>query len=144
MSRWALLVEHAEQQTEDSANAMSVLEQQIAGVESQSGQMQEYRQDYAQRAATPGSVSTIQQLNITRKFGDQVQLTVNELDQQLLALRERYKELRKVWSEHYRREQALRALQKMDEQKKAAQEERVRRREEDDFSLQVRRRRDAG
>ena len=144
MSRWIQLIEHAEVQTERSSRALAGLRQQIAAVETQREQMQSYRQEYAQRAATPGTVGSIQQLIVIRQFGDQVEKTVSELDSQLQALRDRYKALRDKWNEHYKREQALRALQRLDDQKQAVKEERVRRREEDDFSLQIKRRRDAG
>ncbi|MGB0866889.1 MAG: flagellar FliJ family protein [Granulosicoccaceae bacterium] len=143
MSRWQKLVEHAEQQTESSSQALAAMRQQIATVEAQREQMQAYRLDYAQRAAQPGTVSSIRHLNVVRTFGDQVQLTVDELDKQLQAMRDRYQSLRDVWNGHYKREQALRALQRLDEKKAALKQERLRRREEDDFSLQVKRRRDA-
>ena len=122
---------------------MAALRQTIAGAEAQREQMQAYRAEYAQRAATPGTVSTVSQLNIIRQFGDQVQLTVSELDEQLRMLRERYANLRETWSAHYKREQALRALQRLDDQKKAVKADRVLRREEDDFALLTRRRREA-
>ena len=144
MSRWVQLIEHAEQQTEQSSRALAALRGQIANVETQREQMQSYRQEYAQRAATPGTVSTIQQLIVIRQFGDQVEKTVTELDHQLQALRDRYEAVRDKWNEHYKREQALRALQRLDDQKQAVKAERIRRREEDDFSLQIKRRRDAG
>ena len=144
MSRWVQLIEHAEKQTEHSSRALEGVRHQIAAAESQREQMQSYRQEYAQRAATPGTVAPIRQLNIIRQFGDQVQQTVSELDSQLQALRDRYTALRDKWQEHYRREQALRALQRLDDQKQAVKDERIRRREEDDFSLQIKRRRDAG
>lgn len=143
MSRWQQLIEHAAEQTEQSAQALAVLRQKIAGVEAQRGQMQSYREEYAQRAATPGTVGSIRQLNIIRQFGEQVQLTVVELDEQLVSLRERYELLRVTWSDHYRREQALKALQRLDDKKNAAQAERVLRRAEDDFALQAKRRRNS-
>lgn len=144
MSRWVQLIEHAEQQTEQSSRALAALRGQIANVETQREQMQSYRQEYAQRAATPGTVGSIQQLIVIRQFGDQVEKTVTELDHQLQALRDRYEAVRDKWNEHYKREQALRALQRLDDQKQAVKAERIRRREEDDFSLQIKRRRDAG
>lgn len=144
MNRWQKLVEHAEKQTEQSAQSMAVLRQKIAGVEAQRGQMQAYREEYAQRAATPGTVGSVSQLNIIRQFGEQVQQTVSELDEQLRMLRERYEALRNAWNEHYKREQALKALQLLDEKKKAVKADRIQRREEDDFALLTRRRRDAG
>lgn len=144
MSRWVQLIEHAEQQTEQSSRALAALRGQIANVETQREQMQSYRQEYAQRAATPGTVGSIQRLIVIRQFGDQVEKTVTELDHQLQALRDRYEAVRDKWNEHYKREQALRALQRLDDQKQAVKAERIRRREEDDFSLQIKRRRDAG
>jgi len=144
LNRWQKLVEHAEKQTEQSAQSMAVLRQKIAGVEAQRGQMQAYREEYAQRAATPGTVGSVSQLNIIRQFGEQVQQTVSELDEQLRMLRERYEALRNAWNEHYKREQALKALQLLDEKKKAVKADRIQRREEDDFALLTRRRRDAG
>jgi len=119
MSRWAQLIEHAEEQTEQSSRALATLRQQIATVETQREQMNGYRQEYAQRAATPGTVGPIRQLIVIRQFGDQVQQTVTELDTQLQALRDRYEGVREKWSEHYKREQALRALQEIDDKKNA-------------------------
>lgn len=144
MNRWSQLVEHAEKQTSKSSRSLESVRQKIAGVEAQRQQMQAYRQEYAARAATPGTVSTIQQLNVIRRFGDQVQLTVSELDTQLDNLRARYAQVREKWREHYSREQALKALQKIDAQRQEQVAERIRRREEDEFSLQARRRKDAG
>lgn len=140
MSRWSQLVEHAEEQTEQASQALAAVRGQIATVESQRQQMQAYRQDYAERAAAPGTATTVLKLNLVRDFGDQVQSTVDELDKQLLALRERYEALREAWGTHYKREQALKALQRLEQQRQAATAERHRRREEDDFVMQAKRR----
>ncbi len=142
MSRWNKLVELAEERSEKTAREMADLQQKISAVENQRQQMEDYRQEYAQRAAEPGTVGTIQQLKTIRQFGDQVQVTVGELEARISSMQERYETIRQAWHKDYQRERALKALQGIEERKIAYSADKAMRRDEDDYVLQARRRRD--
>lgn len=140
MDRWQQLVEYSGEQTEQSARLLDTLKQNITAVESQRQQMESYRQDYAQRAASPGVQATVSQLKTIRQFSAQVLQTVDELDLQLNAMRAQYEQALTTWRDFYNREQALKALQRIDQQKREVAEEKARRREEDDFAMLAKRR----